>query len=169
MGMTEQPTGKKAPLLILGLGNTLLSDDGIAIYAVRELQKCTAGAEGIHFEETSEAGLALLDLLVGYDTVWILDALPVKAEPYGAVHEIPADEWDDSPLASSPHYTGLPSLLQMGRKLGYYMPSQVRVFAITVKDPFSVREELTPELQTALPAIVQTFLDLLNNHRRDSR
>ncbi len=147
--------------LVLGLGNTLLCDDGAAIHVVRRLRKSFPPSARLHFEESSEAGLALLDLLVGYESVFILDALPVKKGPFGRLLEIPSTQWDDVPLASSPHYTGLPSLLQLGRRLGYTVPSRVRLFGITVKDPFSVRESLTPEVAEALDGLVARFKEIL--------
>ena len=150
--------------LVLGLGNTLLCDDGVGIYVVRRLKKDFVGEEKLHFEESSEAGLALLDLLIGYEHVFILDALPVTDGPFGSVTHIPPAQWDDVPLASSPHYTGLPSLLKMGQRLGYTMPSRVRLFGITVKDPFSVKEGLSPEIERALPGIVSHIKSLLLNH-----
>jgi len=150
--------------LVLGLGNPLLCDDGVAIYVIREVRtRLNAGPE-LHFEESSEAGLALMDLLIGYDTVFILDALPVKSGPYGQLLEIPASRWEDMPLASSPHYTGLPSLLQMGQRLGYPMPARVRLFGITVKDPFTVREGLTPEVEQALTHLVDRLTEILQEH-----
>jgi len=141
--------------LVLALGNTILSDDGIAIHCIRRLKEKWKHRPDVHFLESSEAGLVLLDLLIGYRTALIFDALPIAEGPYGQIVEIPKEQWEQTPLASSPHYTGLPSLLEMGERLSYEMPSVVRVFGITVKDPFTLGEQLTPELQQKVDSIVQ--------------
>ena len=50
--------------LVLGLGNELLSDDGVGILAVRRLKETYKGQADI--VETSLHGLALLDLFIGH-------------------------------------------------------------------------------------------------------
>ncbi len=147
--------------LILGLGNTLLRDDGVAIYAVRKLREQLGGTEGLDLVESAESGLALLDLIIGYDRVIILDALPAAEGPFGRLKEIRPEEWGETPLASSPHYTGLPSLLEMGNRLGYAMPEIVRVFAIIVKDPFSFAEELSPEVAENFDLLLQEIRKII--------
>ena len=149
--MPERPPTDRN--LVLALGNTILSDDGIAIHCIRRLKARWEARPDVVFLESSEAGLALLDLLIGFQKVLIFDALPAVDGPYGQVVEIPQDQWENTPLASSPHYTGLPSLLEMGRQLNYEMPSVVRVFGITVKDPFTLGESLSPELQEKFETI----------------
>ena len=64
-------------------------------------------------------------------------------------------------VAVSPHYTGLPSVLKMGRELKLEMPESVTVIGIGVADPFSFDEKLSPELEAALPAIIDRIAGLI--------
>jgi hydrogenase maturation protease len=147
--------------LVLGLGNTLLRDDGVAIRVVRALKEYLSTSSDIEVAESSLSGLALIDTVIGYDKVIILDAIPVEGENVGELREISSNELEEVPLAVSPHFTGIPSLVKVGKKLGYHVPSEIKVFGITVKDPFSFGEELTPEVAAAIPQIVKQVLELL--------
>ena len=78
----------------------------------------------------------------------------------GEVLVLDSAEFEDRSVAVSPHYTGLPSVLKMGRELKLDMPEQVTVIGIGVADPFSFDEKLSPELEKALPAIVERIARL---------
>ncbi len=58
--------------LILGVGNPILTDDGVGIKIARKLKEENPGLE---VTETSEVGIALLDLAVGYDKIIIMQRL----------------------------------------------------------------------------------------------
>jgi hydrogenase maturation protease len=51
--------------LVLGLGNDILSDDGVGIYVARELKKIIH-SQDITVAEASLAGIGLLDMLAGW-------------------------------------------------------------------------------------------------------
>lgn len=58
--------------VILGLGNPILTDDAIGIRIAQKLKEKKPKLEVI---ETSEAGMALLDLITGYDKFIIIDSM----------------------------------------------------------------------------------------------
>lgn len=153
---------KRKQTLVLGLGNTLLKDDGVAIRVVRTLKRCLPSSTGVEVAESSLAGLALMDIVFGYDKVIILDAIPANGQELGEMQEITTNELQGAPPAVSPHYTGVSSLVILGEQLGYHVPKEIRVFGITVKDPFTFGEELTPEVAAAVPHIVKKVLNLLD-------
>jgi len=147
--------------LILGLGNTLLKDDGVAIRVVQELRNHLSTSNGFHIKESSLYGLALIDLILGYDQVIILDAIKTGKYPVGDVHEVEVEELKGLPAAPCPHYTGLPSLLKLGQELKLDTPSQIRVLGIEVADPYSFGEEFTPELKRVFHRITSRILKVL--------
>lgn len=148
--------------LILGLGNTLLRDDGVGIRVAQELKKLLPPADGFSVMESSLWGLALIDLILGYDRVIILDAVKTGEYPVGDVHEIKLEKLRGLPKAPSPHYVGLPTLLKLGQELKLDMPSQIRVLGIEVADPYSFGEDFTPELKEVFPRIVSQIHKMIN-------
>ena len=147
------PAAPARPLLVLGLGNDILTDDAVGLYVVHELQRELAGHPAIDFRETTEMGLALLDFITGYHVVAIVDSIQTGKAAPGFLHELDALALNQL-TGRTPHFVGVGETLALGKQLGLAMPEQVRIFAIEVEDPFTLGTALTPTLQAALPGIV---------------
>ena len=61
--------------LILGIGNLILTDDGVGIKIAQRLKEERPELEVV---ETGEAGLTLLDLITGYDRLIIIDSIKTE-------------------------------------------------------------------------------------------
>jgi len=147
--------------LLLGLGNTILADDGVGIAVTREIQKRYSSQNGLTVKESVLSGLALLDVIVGYDRLIVVDAIKTGMKPAGHLHRLSMADISQTALAISPHFTGLPSVMTFGKACGYKMPHDVQLLAIEVRDLYTIKEELTPELRKAVPAVAQQILELI--------
>ncbi len=77
-----------APILVLGLGNMLLSDDGVGPALVEELSDSVAHWNGrVEFLDGGTQGLALLGQLTGRQALIIVDAMKTGAPP-GTIHRL---------------------------------------------------------------------------------
>jgi hydrogenase maturation protease len=148
-------------ILVLGFGNDILTDDAIGLHVVREVRERLAGFEQVDVEETSEMGLALLDFIVGYKALVLVDAIQTGNAPPGHVHEV-SEESLGALHRSSPHFLGVGETLALGRQLGLEMPSRIKVLAIEVADPFTMGTEMTPPLQAALGPAVERVLECVH-------
>jgi hydrogenase maturation protease len=139
-------------ILVLGLGNDLLADDAIGHLAVAALSPRLAGRADV--EATALHGLALLDVLAGYDAAVVLDAAVTGARPVGEVHEI-----DPATLARiespSPHFAGFPEMLDLAERLELHFPRRLRIIAVEVLDPWTIGGDLTPAVRDALPELCE--------------
>ena len=150
----KQNAASPAPrLLLLGLGNDILTDDAIGLHVVHELQRELAGHPSIDFRETTEMGLALLDFITGYRAVALVDSIQTGKAAPGFLHELDATALNQL-TGRTPHFVGVSETLALGRQLELAMPEQVRIFAVEVEDPFTLGTALTPALQAALPGLV---------------
>jgi hydrogenase maturation protease len=140
-------------VLVLGLGNDILTDDAIGLHVVHELERELAGHLSIDIRETTEMGLALLDFITGYRDVVIVDSIQTGKAPPGFLHDLDAAALKQL-TGRTPHFVGVSETLALGRELGLAMPERVRIFAIEVEDAFTLGTALTTTLQTALPGIV---------------
>ena len=148
------PAASPSPrILLLGLGNDILTDDAIGLHVVHELQRELADHPSIDIRETTEMGLALLDYITGYRVVFIVDSIQTGKAAPGVLHELDAAALTQL-TGRTPHFLGVGETLALGRQLGLPMPEQVSIFAIEVEDPFTLGTALTPALQAALPGIV---------------
>lgn len=147
-------------VLLLALGNDLLRDDGVGLFAGRELKEKFDGK--IDIVESAESGLALLDHIVGYRKVLILDSIKREGREPGKVVEIKVEELESSP-SPSPHYVGLPMSLQIGRRLGFSLPEEIRILAMEVEDPYTLEEGLTDIVNSSFPDYVKKAEEILRN------
>jgi hydrogenase maturation protease len=143
--------------LILGLGNTILSDDGVGIRVVEELQSRLSDPD-ITVLETNVSGLSLLDIMIGYDKVIIVDAIQTVGGKPGDIYQLTPDALKVSRHAASPHDVNLVTALDLGKKLGLSMPQEIVIFAIEVADVTTFSEECTPELKPVIPVCVETVI-----------
>jgi hydrogenase maturation protease len=141
-------------VLVLGVGNPILSDDGVGIHVARELMK--RKLPGVDVEELAASGLELLDVVRGYDKVIIIDAIQTKQGKPGKLHILEEKDFEKSIHGSSPHGINIATALAIGRKLvPMEMPKEVVFFAIEAEDLVNVTEQLTPKVEEALPRILE--------------
>ena len=137
-------------ILVLALGNDVMGDDAIALHAARELRSLFPS--GVTIREAAVGGFELLELMEGYGHALIIDAI-VAGSPPGTIHLLSPDNFR-TVVAGSPHYVGLPEVLQLAERLGIPFPADIRILAVDVRDPYEIRESLSPEAAAALPAII---------------
>ena len=137
---------------MLGLGNDILTDDLAGLLVARRLRETLAGEAGIDVLETTEMGLALLDLVEGYDGLVLVDAVLTRSGAPGTLHEFNADQLDTVP-GMAPHGLGLGEVLAAGRELGLRMPRWIRMFGVEASDPFSLGVAPTALVAAALPGL----------------
>jgi hydrogenase maturation protease len=147
--------------LVLGLGNPILSDDGVGIKVAHEVAT-QFNSPQVTVAETSAAGLSLLDSIVGYDKVIIIDAIQTEKGQAGQVYRMGAEDFSSTKHFSSPHQINLVTALELGKMLNLAMPQRITVFAVEAKDVTSFSEKCTPEVEQAIPEVVKMVLQELN-------
>jgi len=120
--------------------------------AARELrQRLGVRADVI---DTSISGLALLEVLTGYDQAVIIDAICTGRDTPGTISQL--DPADLAPVtAPSPHYAGLPEMFDLAEQLNLEFPQEIVIYAVEVSDPFTIDGPMTPAVEQALPELVR--------------
>jgi len=139
--------------LVLGLGNTILSDDGVGIYVTRTLHDIIQDPL-VHFKEASLGGLELLDVITGYDHVILIDAIQTGKHPVGTLISLKAENLKGG-SAMARHQVPLPEALALGHHLEMDLPADIRIYAVEVKDVSTFSESCTPELEKRIKAIAR--------------
>lgn len=147
--------------LVLGMGNPILSDDGVGIRVAHEVAN-QLNSPQVTVSETSAAGLSLLDSILGYDRVIIIDAIQTKEGKVGQIYRMKPEDFSFAKRLSSPHQINLATALELGKMLNLEMPRQITVFAVEAKDITSFSEKCTPEVEKAIPEAVEMVLKELN-------
>lgn len=146
-------------ILVLALGNDIMGDDAAALIAAQRLK--SQGRQGVEVSETLEAGLALLEILSGYDRVLLLDTIVTGHHAPGTVLELSPRDFTQV-LGSSPHYAGLPEVIELSRQLAIPFPQDIRVLALEIETPTDFSDTLSPVIQDAMPAYIQKARRILD-------
>ncbi|MEW6446975.1 MAG: HyaD/HybD family hydrogenase maturation endopeptidase [Bacillota bacterium] len=147
-------------LLVLGVGNVLLQDEGVGVHAVRELMKREYPPE-VSIVDGGTAGLDILYLIEEASDLIIIDATNGNAEP-GTIFRFRPEELDDfiPSISNSLHHVGLLEVLQIGRITGVLPPTVIYGIQPAVID---WGMELTPQLSAKLPRLVSLVEEEINN------
>ena len=143
--------------LILGLGNPILSDDGVGIKIAHELQDLVHDT-GITVIESSKSGFSLLELLIDYDRAIIIDAIQTQEGKAGCIYRLGLGELQESSRVTHGHSVNLTDAIRFGRRLGFKLPRQIIIFAIEVDDISNFSERLTAEVQKAVPLCLNMII-----------
>ena len=148
---------ERTPLVVLGLGNLLLQDDGIGVAAVERLRQRYEVPEGVSVLDGGTLGLSLLPYLEAADAVILVDAVKADA-PAGSFVRL--DGEDVPPAVAtrlSPHQVGVADLLDGARWLGRY-PARVVLLGL-VPESLDLAVGLSPDVDAALPDLVERVAD----------
>jgi hydrogenase maturation protease len=142
-------------LLVLGLGNVLLGDDGLGPAAVARLQREFDMAPGVEVADGGTLGLALLALIADMDHVILVDAIRHDA-PAGSLVRIEGDEVAPAVRERlSPHQVGVADLLDAARLTACY-PASVTLLGLV---PEAI--DLTLKRSDAVEAGLNTLVEAI--------
>jgi len=141
--------------LILGIGNSILTDDGVGIKITQRLKEENAKLKVI---ETSEAGITLLDLIAGYDKLIIIDSIKTEKGKPGDLYKLELEDLKPSKDFSSSHGIGIATAFELGQRLGYRLPKFVSIYAVEIKDNTTFGEKCTEEVEQRIPFIVKQIV-----------
>ena len=147
--------------LVLGVGNPILSDDGVGLRVAKELKGRLDQPE-VTIMETSIVGLSLLDLLTGYDRVIIIDAIQTVGGEVGQIYRLDPETLHATRHTASPHDVNFATALELSKRLGMALPQRIVIFAIEVADASTFSEECTPEVRKAIPVCAEMIIQELS-------
>mgnify|MGYP001816833403 CR=1 FL=1 len=151
---------KSGNTLILGIGNTLLSDEGAGIHALNLLQSRHPDLQNITFIDGGTLSFTLAAYIEDCDNLIVLDAAELKAPP-GTVRTMAGAEMDAFLGAArrSPHEVGLLDLFDIAR-LTESLPENRALIGI---QPANIEWGMspTPDVAKGLPLAVEQAVELL--------
>jgi len=136
--------------LVLGIGNPILGDDGVGFHVVEALQSDPPPGD-ITFECVDASGFALLDYVVNYDRVIIVDAIMTAGGKTGSVYRLGLDNFRPSKHTISPHDTDLPTALQIGATMKLNVPGRIDIVAVEIPPVYEFSQELSDKVSKAVP------------------
>lgn len=149
----------KNGLILIGIGNNLLSDDGVGPYMAEKIgQKLD-----IPYRNVTHLSLDLLDLVLGRQLIYIIDSLRNPEIPVGDVVQLTLEDLEYQQNPSYSHGITIPIIFNIGKKVYEMMPKNVRVFGINVFDNQTISDSFSEELNFKIAQISNHLLKKIQN------
>jgi hydrogenase maturation protease len=149
---------RRAHTLVLGLGNPILSDDAVGPRVAEAVRRYLAGRPGVEVKEASVGGLKLLDEILGYWKVVLVDSIETEGGKPGHVYTMTPENLRGTAHLVSPHEVNFMGVLEMARKQEMEVPEHIVVVAVEIKDNTTFGEKMSPEVEAAIPQAVGEVL-----------
>lgn len=162
-------TTTRMKTLIIGLGNPILGDDGVGwkvVETVSDQHTAVDTKQPLEFEYLSLGGLSLMERMLGYDRVVLVDSMETGQSPVGSVQVFPLASLSDPRAghSASAHDTSLMTALRTAEQIGAEIPKRVDVVAIEAQNVYDFSEELSPPVAAAVPVAVEQVLKLIEEY-----
>ncbi|HNV28725.1 MAG TPA: hydrogenase maturation protease [Cyclobacteriaceae bacterium] len=145
-----------SPVLILGIGNYLMGDEGLGVHFVNQLkEEIEPGLADII--DGGTAGFQLMEYLESYPYVILIDAT-LDGRPAGTIQKIKPRFSKDFPSAMSTHEIGLKDLVEGLLLLGKLPDIHLFIMSIEKVQPLSTL--LSPEIERSLPELKRQVITL---------
>ncbi len=161
-GVPGGDTSPVPPVVIVGLGNEIASDDGVGLHAAHALATQFHGRTDIEVVALPWAGFALLDVLRGRRRAALIDGLASGVHRPGAVVRLHEAELSGSVRLNSFHDINYPTVMALGRSMGWEMPHEVAIWGIEMVLSDEFGEELTPVVAEAVAAVVHEVVAFID-------
>jgi hydrogenase maturation protease len=149
---------KPKKILILGLGNILLGDEGVGVRVAQQLAAQPLPDE-VEVIDGGTAGYELLTFLEGREKVIIVDAIKADDTP-GSIYKFPPSVLEeDSSVHLSLHQIGLRNVFKMASLMD--ITPEVMLIGIVPKDYQSYRIGLSPEVEAAIPEVIKSIFQII--------
>lgn len=147
---------KSKSILILGVGNYLMGDEGIGVQVIQEMSKMEL-PEYVDILDGGTGGFLLLNCFEAYATIIFVDAT-MDGKPAGSISLIRPKFASDFPSALSVHDVGLKDMIEAV----YLMEDKpdIHLFTVSIKEIKPMTIELSGKVKNSITTIVDNILTL---------
>ena len=146
-------------VIVIGLGNPILCDDGVGWRVAHEVREYLAGSGElsarvfVNVVEACVGGLSLVELLVGYDQAVVVDAILTEGGVPGSVYQFDLDDLPGTLNTASAHDTNFATALRALRRFGAVLPNNraISIVAVEAMDVWTFAESCSPAIEAAIP------------------
>lgn len=147
---------KSKSILILGVGNYLMGDEGVGVHLIQQMAKMDL-PEYLDILDGGTGGFLLLSCFEAYKTIIFIDAT-MDGKDEGTISLIRPKFASDFPSALSVHDVGLKDMIEAV----YLMETKpdIHLFTVSINEMTPMTIELKPEIEQAIPDAIKQILEL---------
>lgn len=144
-------TNELIKVLIIGLGNILMSDDGLGVVAVEHLRKTSKAHESVVMLDVGISSLNYLEEVGRTENIIAIDAI-TAGKPPGTIYRIDGFDIPSNIQMAASHGCFLPEVLSLSRELTG-LPHKAIIYGIEPLD-YSPGFNISPQVQTSLKRLI---------------
>ena len=152
-------------ILILGIGNYLMKDDGVGSHIIEYiLESGMELPEGVEAIDGGTAGYDLIPLMQGRDKIVIVDALKVDDEP-GSVYRFTPEHLTSSKSSVFSHDLGVRDIIKQLQLSGY--DPDIEIIGIVPEDIETLEIGISDSVKKSIPRVVEQILDAATFQKKE--
>jgi hydrogenase maturation protease len=164
----ERPAIDHAEIIVVGLGNPILGDDGVG-WRVAEQVLVSLKAQhpqlcqNVVVERLSVGGLSLMERMLDFKRAIVIDAVRIGEGTAGNLLCLPLSALPDHSTGhtTSAHDTSLQNALKVAEEMGFNVPTDTWVVGIAAEHTEVFSEQLSPLVEAAIPEAADTVMRLV--------
>ena len=151
----ENPGGSSKRVVILGVGNLLLSDEGVGVHVANKLAEMVL-PKGVEVCEGGTDGFRLLNVITDTDRLVVVDAVRGGGPP-GSIYRFDVNDAPSMPdsYKTSVHQIGILEVIHFSEFIG--KTPETTIIGVEPKS-LDRSMELSPEIQEKVPRIIELVL-----------
>lgn len=138
--------------IVIGVGNILFRDEGVGVYAANYLRSNYDFSPSLEIIDGATLGFRLMSYFQEYKRIYIIDTISIDDKP-GTIYKVPAEELLGlGTYRQTAHEVEIVEMLEICSLLDSM--AEVVIFGIIPKDIESVEIDLSDELKSSFPALI---------------
>ncbi len=147
---------EKKPILVLGVGNLVLKDEGVGVHVAQRMQEMDLPSH-VEVLDGGTMGFDLLDDIEGRKKVVIVDTVK-GGQPPGTVYRMTIDDIDEMPKSRvSLHDIDMTDVFKLADLFEIEKP-EIVIIGVEPKDMESTSMELSPEVEAQIPKVIEVVM-----------
>lgn len=144
--------------LILGIGNEILTDDGVGP-KLCDFLKENINTDFVRFEKLNVGGMEILEFIQDYENVIFLDAIKTQNGRVGDVYLFTPDDFKETLHLSNLHDINFITALELGRSVGFNIPEYMYIIAIEIEEDMVFSNNFSESLENKYFEVRQKVLN----------
>jgi len=148
----------KNRILVLGIGNYLMGDEGVGVHCIHALSKVKL-SDNVDIIDGGTGSFNLMPILSKYPLVVFIDAT-MDGKPLGSINVLYPKYAKDFPIVLSAHDVGLKDMID-ALEFTNELP-RIILITITIEEMRPMTIELSRTVQNSIPKVVEKVIEILD-------
>lgn len=149
-------------IMILGLGNEVLRDEGLGLKLVDDL-KHSYNFPGLEYAKATCGGLEILDYIRDFKALVIIDTISTETGHPGDIYYFTPENYRETLHLSSNHDVSFLTAIKTGQTLGFKMPDKIDIIAIEIFRDLWLGEKLSDVILVKYNEILSEIINFIKN------